>query len=343
MSCLAITYVFRSPGTGHSIDELFGSIEHEMRQKSGMSTRIVRLPHISRGVRSLWQNLQVVRKLRADVFHVTGDVHYAALALPASHTVLTIHDCFLLQKNRRNPLRYALFWLVWYYLPIRRAALVTAVSEKTRLELIRYLGRTAHKVQVVPNGYAPCFTHQPRAVCTTPPSLLQIGTAPHKNLFRLMAAIDGIPCTLVIVGTLTETIRRDLHLRKIAYRHYVNISRADMVTRYGEADIVTFVSTYEGFGMPIPEANATGRAVLTSNQSPMREVAGEAACFVDPNDVTSIRNGILRLIQDDTYRQKLIDAGLNNARQYTVARTAALYANLYQQLAPSYPLMQPVL
>lgn len=364
---MTITYLFRSPGTGHSIEELFGGIRREMARQPARRTDAVHLPCVSRGLRSVWQNLRfVARQSWPGLIHVTGDVHYAALALPASRTVLTIHDCITLEKARGRPVRYALFWLLWFYLPIRRAAVVTTVSEKTRQDLLQYVGKIAEKVAVVPNGYDPAFVARPfvaRPIQAGPglaelrsfshegsgqsrpghegPVLLQIGTAPHKNLSRLAEALDGIACTLVIVGPLTEAAIADLTKRRIAYRNYVNLSRAEISQLYADCDMVTFVSLYEGFGMPILEANTVGRAVITSDRSPMRDVAGGAAHLVDPANVMDIRQGILRLIQDDLYRQRLIDAGYRNAQRYTMPMVTAQYAALYDRLAHNEPVTVP--
>ena len=338
---MTITYLVRSPGTGHSIEGIFAGIDREISRQDGVTTNVINLPYTSRGLWSVWKNMRFVSQLKADVFHVTGDVHYVVLGLPAARTVLTIHDCITLKTNRNRPLRYALFWLLWYYLPIRRAAVVTAVSDKTRQELVRYIGQVAQKVQVVPNGYDPALVFRPKDFCHEWPVLLHLGTAPHKNLSRLMAAIDGIACTLVIVGPLTQAITADLQQRRIDYRQYKNLSRAEIAQCYVDCDIACFVSTYEGFGMPIIEANAVGRVVITSDRSPMREVAAGAAHLCDPTDVAAIRAGILRLIQDDIYRQHLIDTGLQNARRYTMPTAASLYATLYHQLAVSQPLTSP--
>ena len=334
---MTVTYLFRSPGTGHSIGELFGSIQHHVDRQSGIRASRIQLPYISRGLRSVWKNLQFLKTLTADVFHITGDIHYAALALPASRTVLTIHDCITLQANRKRPFRYALFWLLWYYLPIRRAAIVTAVSEKTRQELIHFVGQVAQKVVVVPNGYDPDFVYHPAQFQKDRPLLLQLGTAPHKNLSRLITAIEGIACSLIIIGPLTDELILTLQQHKIAYQNYVNLSHAEVVQWYATCDIVTFMSTYEGFGMPILEANATGRVIITSDIAPMRDVASEAAHLIDPTNISAIRQGILQLIDDDIYRHRLITAGLENARQYSLTKATAGYVRLYQQIASSTP------
>lgn len=338
---MTITYLVRSSGTGHSLEELFGSIQRELEQHPGICTRWVCLPRISRGWRSVWQNLRFVRTLKSDIFHITGDVHYAALALPGSRTALTIHDCSTLVNNRGRPVRFALFWLFWYYLPIRRAKVVTVVSDKTRQELIGYVGRIAQKIVVVPNGYDPAFRHRPASFQTSHPVLLQVGTAPNKNLLRLIIALEGIPCTLLLVGPLAKAVQTELQKRLVDYRQYENLSRAEVVQLYADCDIVTFVSTYEGLGMPVLEANATGRVVITSTNSPMHDLFFESAHFVDPLDIVAIRQGILRLITDAAYRQKLVQAGLLNAQRYTAATAAFHYQKCYQKMGAIQPVPQP--
>ncbi len=334
---MTITYLVRSPGTGHSIEALFGSIQQEVNQQPGIRTNRVYLPHISRGWRSVWQNLRFVRTLESDIFHITGDVHYTALALPGSRTVLTIHDCSTLVKNQHRPVRYVLFWLFWYYLPIRRAGVVTAVSDKARQELIERVGHIAQKVVVVANGYDPAFQYRPAAFQTRHPVLLQVGTAPNKNLLRLITALEGIPCTLLLVGPVSDTIRQALQQRLIDYRQYENLSRAEVIQLYADCDMVTFISTYEGFGMPILEANAIGRVVITAIDSPMHDFAPDSAHFVNPLNVSAIRQGILRLITDAAYRQKLVQAGLLNTQRHTAAAAAFQYRALYQKMTTIQP------
>lgn len=331
---MPVVYIIRAPGTGHSIEGVFDPIRRVV-QASGVEAAQVYLPHVSRGIRSIWRNLRYVRALVRNyptntIFHVTGDIHYAVLALPASRTVLTIHDGSLLIKNRTRPLRFAVFWLFWYYWPVWRAGRLTVISEKTRQELIQDIGRVGRKAVVVANGVDPLFRPTLRPFCKDRPVLLQVGTAPNKNLLRLIVALDAISCTLVIVGPLATNQLDALAQHGIDYRNYTDLSRATLVSLYESCDIVTFVSTYEGFGMPVLEANAVGRVVLTSAIAPFTDFAPDTAHFVDPTNIPAIRDGILRLIHDDTYRQTLISAGQRNARRYSVAAVAVRYQMLYR-------------
>jgi glycosyltransferase involved in cell wall biosynthesis len=105
-----------------------------------------------------------------------------------------------------------------------------------------------------------------------------------------------------------------------------------MKEAYAEADIMIFPSTYEGFGLPIIEAQATGRPVLTSRLEPMRSVAGDAACLVDPYSVESIRNGIKRIIENESYRNELVEKGFSNIKRFQLGNVTKLYTDLYHEL-----------
>jgi glycosyltransferase involved in cell wall biosynthesis len=96
--------------------------------------------------------------------------------------------------------------------------------------------------------------------------------------------------------------------------------------------MVVFASTNEGFGMPIIESNAVGRPVVTSNVTSMPEIAGEAACIVDPFKIDSIRHGILKVIEDSTYRQNLIKEGFINILRFKPKKIAHDYTKLYEQI-----------
>jgi glycosyltransferase involved in cell wall biosynthesis len=114
-----------------------------------------------------------------------------------------------------------------------------------------------------------------------------------------------------------------------------NLTLNELVQVYQESDLVAFVSTYEGFGMPIIEANATGRAVVSSNTTSMPEVAGNAACLVDPFDAQSIRTGIERVIHDTAYRNALIENGYRNAARFTSEVIGQAYLDIYEEMARS--------
>ena len=97
------------------------------------------------------------------------------------------------------------------------------------------------------------------------------------------------------------------------------------------ADILAFVSTYEGFGLPIIEAQAIGRVVITSNLASMPEVAGKGALFVNPFSVEEIREGIVSLIENEHDRATLIKRGLENVKRFDKEKIANQYQEIYDE------------
>jgi glycosyltransferase involved in cell wall biosynthesis len=211
--------------------------------------------------------------------------------------------------------------------------MVTVISESTRQELLQHVRCDASKIRVVPCCVGDEFMHAPKVFNADEPEILHLGTAANKNLERLVAALAGLPCRLHIVGRLTTAQETLLEQSGLQYVNTPLATDAELVAAFQRCDLVAFVSTYEGFGLPIIEANATGRAVVTSNLLSMPEVAGKAACLVDPLDVKSIRQGILKVWHESDYRDNLIAAGLENVKRFTPAAVAAQYAAIYRELA----------
>ena len=177
------------------------------------------------------------------------------------------------------------------------------------------------------------FKYYPKEFNNKKPVILQIGTGSHKNVDRLIKALKGISCHLSVIGVLSDEQKRLLNDGKIGYSNAINISNEAIIKKYQEADILSFVSTYEGFGMPIVEAQIVGRPVITSNLSSMPEVAGFAALLVDPYNVEAIRKGILKIILDHKYRNNLIEKGRENAKRFSADTLAQQYVEIYREMA----------
>ncbi len=327
-----VQVIFRKPISGghYSIERSFSAL-WSFWSASDVLVQKVEACALSRGG---WSRLRIARqmlRLWADVFHVSGDIHFAALFLPGRKTVLTIHDCgFLRHPNpwKRHVLRW--LWLRW---PVRHCRQVVAVSEATKADIVCHTGCEPSKIAVIPSVIPPHFKPVPKAFQAECPRILHIGSAPNKNLSRHIEALQGIPCVLHIVGCLSAEAQQQLERFGIAYECTSHLDDEAVVGAYASCDLLLFASTWEGFGMPILEAQATGRPVVTSRTSSMPEVAGEGACLVDPWDVADIRRGVLRVINDAAYRAHLIEKGFENARRYQPAAAAQAYEALYCAIA----------
>ena len=162
--------------------------------------------------------------------------------------------------------------------------------------------------------------------------VLQVGTTDNKNLERVIHACSGLAVRLCILGRLSESQRAQLAAHDVEYEDHQDLAKAQVVALYQSCDLLVFVSTYEGFGMPILEAQAVGRPVLTSAISPLQEVAGAGALIVDPFDTAAIRAGLVRLMEEPALRDQLVPDGFRNVARYSAESVAMQYAELYREV-----------
>ena len=308
-----------------SIEKVFASLLQDLQ--TGVSVEAQYLPYYNSSLFAMARNMVFARKSRADIFHVTGDVHYIVMALPAKKTILTIHDSVFIRESKG--LKRVFFKWIFLKLPVKKCRFVTTISEKSKKEIIHFTGCDPSKVIVIPNPVNSHIYYREKEFNAANPTLLFIGSTLNKNLDRIIQAITGIPCTLEIVGQIPEEHLLLLKKYSVHFRQLSKLSESEMADRYAAADIMIFPSTYEGFGLPILEGQKAGRAVLTSNISPMKEVAGEGACLVDPYDSDSIRSGLKKIIADGHYRGEIIKKGFDNINQYGVQPIADQYLKLY--------------
>ncbi len=307
------------------------------------------MPFTSRGIFSIIFNLLYLSRFKKGLFHITGDVHYAILALPKDRTVLTIHDLVFLHTY--FGLRRALLKWIFLDLPVKKAKYITTISQKSKQEILDYTNCDPEKILVIPNPVDPIFASstpsttsnvltslnlpQPPSTSlnlSSPSTLLFLGTKPNKNLELTIAALFGLDLHLRIIGELTRKQEEMLAKFKISYSVVFSISPEQLVNEYRNARVILFPSTYEGFGLPVIEGFQAERPVITSNISPMKEVAGDAAMLVDPYSVASIREGVINLLSNHQRQMELVEAGKEKVVNYQPAFIAGLYQNLWRKL-----------
>jgi glycosyltransferase involved in cell wall biosynthesis len=313
---------------GYSIEELFHTITDGLGNK-------VEVIEYEAGTRwNLLRDAWRLRKLNADVYHVTGDINYLVLLLPKKKTVLTVHDISHYLFDLSGIKRWVYKWL-WLVFPIRHARAVTSVSMETRKNIVKYLGFADSRIEVIENCHSAIFKFIAKKFVAECPVILQVGARPNKNVPRLVEALKGLSCRLVLIGSLDEETKRKLAECGVDYENHVGLTHEELYQQYVNCDLVSFISLGEGFGVPIIEAQATGRPLITANVSPMCEVAGDGACLVDPLDLSQIREGILRIIADSGYRDQLVELGLCNVARYSPATNSGQYLDLYRRITLS--------
>ncbi|WP_419801088.1 glycosyltransferase family 4 protein [Mucilaginibacter sp.] len=328
---VALIYRKQFPNT-FSIEFIFDKLISSLQ----ISQKIQKytLPYYSNSFFNRLLNLICILFLPGKILHVSGDVHYAILGAWFKKRVLTIHDLAFMHQNKGAKRSI----LKWFYiiLPVKFAHQITVISEATKADLLQYVSVDPQKIKVIPNFISEIY--QPvkdKNFNTIQPQILQVGTAFNKNIERLVEAISNVNCKLIIIGSLNNTQLTTLQKFKINYINKLDLTGQELVSEYQKADLLAFTSTIEGFGMPILEAQACGLPVVTSNCSSMPEVAGDAAVFVDPFEIQSIKNGISEMISNAKLREELIKKGFENIKRFSKESIVAQYDSLYQELENS--------
>jgi len=302
-------------------------------------------------VRVVWEQVAqpwVLRRIGADLVHGPAFVGPVLASCPA---VVTIHDLSFLRFPALFRPANRLYLAVLTRLSTRRARRLIAVSAETASEVTRLLGVPAERIDVVYHGVDPMFRPLPAGEVAAfrqrrglpERFVLFVGTLePRKNLVRLVEAFARIRAgadrhigaRLVLAGgkgwLYDELFARVEALglgEQVTFPGYV--ASDELPLWYNAATVLAYPSIYEGFGLPLLEAQACGTPVLTSNVSSLPEAAGEAALMVDPYDVEALAAGLHRLLVDEPLRHELRERGLAHAGQFSWPRAAQETARVY--------------
>lgn len=234
---------------------------------------------------------------------------------------------------------------------VERSSLIMTSSQFSKGEIVTLCGVPEEKVQVV----YPAVDQTEHTCATGPllerlhirqPYLLYVGSIePRKNLGRLLQAFDRLrseeapPFQLVICGgngwnnqEFYDILSR-MHFREsVCLTGYLPGEEKNAL--YKSAAAFVFPSIYEGFGIPLLEAMHWQTPVICSNVASLPEVAGDAACYVDPFSLDSIREGLCRVLFDPAYGQELVRKGTLRAREFNWQQSALAMQQMYQSLRP---------
>ncbi len=352
----ALQYKRNSTGIGVVVRELFGRYVSCSRRRSqvvlaadspefpaGADTEQIRAPwrHGQGLGRMYFQSFQLGRRYCREAVLLTTDSK-TPFFLPGSCVLVpVVTDLAVYRLKGTYQATRVVWWRLQYQYVKRRAERYIAISEFTKRELVELLGVPAEKIEVVPCA-SPAWMGPVRSGDVLSALrrkyrlperyILFVGNFnPRKNLERLLRAFDlakgqGIPHHLVIAGEQGWKFDKARALEGVGCReaiHFIGyVPDEDMAALYTAAELFAFPSLYEGFGIPVLEAQACGTPVLTSRNSALPEVGGEGAEYVDPYDVEGICRGLLHVLEDPGVAEALREKGQQNARRYSWAASA---------------------
>ncbi|MDN3656775.1 glycosyltransferase family 1 protein [Ferruginibacter paludis] len=263
-----------------------------------------------------------------------------------NNQVIVIHD--LLSLRFQNISSHQRFYFK-YLLPalIKRARLIIAVSENTKRDIIHFFKCPEEKIKVIYNGYDDDIyfpVAEKKLIIYSQYGvrnyLLAVGpTYPHKNFELLIDAYNAMNTAckkkhpLVIAGgkeKYLEVLKAYVHgLDLDSCIHFVGYVPVELMpSLYREAHTLIFPSLYEGFGIPLLEAMASGCPVISSNTSSMPEVCGDAVLYFNPTDQFSLTASMQLLIMDDNLHSELKQKGLDQAKKFSWKKMAGSFNNI---------------
>ena len=271
---------------------------------------------------------------RGNVFHAPN------YFLPpcARNGVITVHDLSVLKFPETHPAERVRQWEASFSDSLGRARQLITDSEWTRNEVMAHLSWPAERITAVPLGVSADFRPQVADLLQAPLSrrgltpdgyTLCVSTLePRKRIEALLCAYRLLPgplrkrWPLVLAGghgwqaqALLQHIEQAAGEGWLIPLGYVPIEALPQL--YAGASLFVYPSTYEGFGLPVIEAMASGVPVVTSNRSCLPEVSGGAARLVDPDDVVSFALTLEASLTDAAWRAEAVGAGLSQAARYT--------------------------
>lgn len=282
----------------------------------------------SQELRMAWTLPRSLRRLGADLSHT----QHALPLRPPCPCVVTVHDLSFVRDPEVMGWRDRMVFRLVVPRAVRRAARVFAVSERTKADLVELFGVSADRVVVTPNGVDPAFRPlHPSAENASSNELqgayiLSVGAIqPRKNQLAALAAADEVALPLVVVGPEKDpALAAELRSRGARVEGYVDTER--LAELYRGAACLVQASRYEGFGLPLVEAMASGTPVVAVPDIALREVAGQAAVFAEEGELA---DGIRQALAE---RERFVAAGLERARVFSWRATAEKTLAAYREI-----------
>jgi glycosyltransferase involved in cell wall biosynthesis len=306
----------------------------------------------SKKIRPYWRMYKVSKILKynnIDIFHGLSNVLPFGIKESGVPSVLTIHDLIFL----RYPHYYKKVDQILYrYLTIRschNATKILAISHQTKNDLVNLLGIDPQKIEVIHQSCNNLFYEKVedsrkeaiRLKFNLPDKfILSVGTIEQrKNQLSILQGVvqENLDIPVVLLGKPTDYIKqldefidRSNIRKQLIFLHKTSL--AELQAIYQMAEIMVYPSFYEGFGLPVLEAQASGCPVITSNISSLPEAGGNGAMYIDPASSKEIGRAIRDVLTNDDLKNELIQKGTANALLFNDQTVAIKLMQMYQSL-----------
>jgi len=274
--------------------------------------------------------------------------------IKAKKVVVTVHDLSFYLYPQWHPKDRVYFFSKYFLRNIKRADVIITVSHFIKQQMEQVFNFNGENIKVVYNGYDKNifkhFDNDNKVILDEYLSeknfpskfILFVGSVePRKNLKNLLLAYSVLPKSLtdevklVIAGfhgwKNEEIMSLLMKLKKnVFYLGY--ISDEELAILYNSAVVFVYPSFYEGFGLPNIEAMACGCPVITSDIPVMREICGDAACYVNPYEIESIKDGIIKVLEDEDFRNELVQKGFQRIKNFSWEKSASEHLKIFKSL-----------
>jgi len=302
--------------------------------------------------RSYWRMYRVAglaKKFHADIFHGLSHSLPIGIEKKGIPSIVTIHDLIFLRFPEFYKQIDRKLYLLTTLSSCQRCTKILAISHQTKKDIVHYLGIEEEKITVLHQScdkrfYEPVDEEQKAYVrdkYNLPEKfILCVGTIEQrKNQLAILKGVvsEKLNISVVLLGKptdykklLDEFIIESGIRKQLIFLHHTDFS--DLHTIYQLAEIMVYPSFFEGFGLPILEAQASGCPVITSNISSMPEAGGDGAVYVDPANSSEIGLAIRKILTDNKFKEELIEKGTANALLFDDRAVGEKLVKLYQSL-----------
>tara|TARA_B100000315_G_scaffold212472_1_gene209858 strand:- start:931 stop:2046 length:1116 start_codon:yes stop_codon:yes gene_type:complete len=295
---------------------------------------------------------RILKKEHIDVYHSPT---FSAPIFSPCKIVMTIHDMIhLIYADQYSILKFLYYKLI-VKTAVHRSAGIITVSENSKKDIIRFLNLPENKVRTIYNGVGESFISQNKEQAkeaiknkyqVSGDFVLFVGNEkPHKNASNVIKAFDlfikknNSKYSLVMVGVSRK------YIKKVSNCHLSNqliivdniCNDTELIFLYQASSLLLCPSFYEGFGLPLLESMACGTPVITSDNSSISEVVGDAAFMVDPYNKDQISEAIIKVLSDRKLRETLIKNGKKRYKLFSWHQTAQKTLMVYKDVFVTEP------